>query len=217
MSKKTQHDKKNIMSQAPSQPTQLCLRAIAPAWFFLQRLGVDLPLTRPVWDSNLRPPASESRDLATELLEQLSLAYYMQCCMLCVKCLCLLYVFACSHETPISAARELLACAGHSDPRPDGEGRAEDTQRRAGTRDERDPRQQAAFNVLLLLAASQNECPLPRGTPAVERAQHQYQEGGRVLLTEILLPRIARLPSNCSTGNCLSDCNKRTSSNSSNG
>ena len=26
----------------------------------LQRLGVDLPLNRPIWDSNLRPPASES-------------------------------------------------------------------------------------------------------------------------------------------------------------
>ena len=37
--------------------------------------------------------------------------------------------------------------------------------------------------------------------------------GGRVLLTERLLPRIAPLASNCSTGNCLSDFNKRISSN----
>ena len=29
----------------------------------LQRLGVDLSITPPVWDSNLRPPASESRSL----------------------------------------------------------------------------------------------------------------------------------------------------------
>ena len=30
----------------------------------LRRLGVDLPVTRPVWDSNLKPPASESRSFA---------------------------------------------------------------------------------------------------------------------------------------------------------
>ena len=34
----------------------------------LQRLGVDLPLTRPVWDSNLGPPASESRPLANRAI-----------------------------------------------------------------------------------------------------------------------------------------------------
>ena len=33
----------------------------------LQGLGVDVPVTRPVWDSNLGPPASESRSLATVL------------------------------------------------------------------------------------------------------------------------------------------------------
>ena len=32
----------------------------------LQRLGMALPVTRPVWDANLGPPASESRPLATE-------------------------------------------------------------------------------------------------------------------------------------------------------
>lgn len=31
----------------------------------LQRLGGDLPVTRPVWDSNSRPPTSESRSLAS--------------------------------------------------------------------------------------------------------------------------------------------------------
>ena len=40
--------------------------------------------------------------------------------------------------------------------------------------------------------------------------------GGRVLLTEILLPGSARLASNCSTGNCLSNFNQRMSSKSSN-
>ena len=40
----------------------------------------------------------------------------------------------------------------------------------------------------------------------------RYSEGGRVLLTEMLLPRIARLASNCLTGNCLSTFNKRISS-----
>ena len=29
----------------------------------IQRLGIDLPVTCPAWDSNLRPPASESRPL----------------------------------------------------------------------------------------------------------------------------------------------------------
>ena len=43
-----------------------------------------------------------------------------------------------------------------------------------------------------------------------------FLRGGRVLLTEILLPRIARLASNCSTGNCLSSFNKRISSKNSN-
>ena len=36
-------------------------------------------------------------------------------------------------------------------------------------------------------------------------------EGGRVLLTEMRLPRIARLASNRSTGNCSSNLNKRIS------
>ena len=36
-----------------------------------------------------------------------------------------------------------------------------------------------------------------------------YLRGGRVLLTEMLLPRIARLASNCSTGGCLSNFNER--------
>ena len=40
--------------------------------------------------------------------------------------------------------------------------------------------------------------------------------GGRVLPTQILLPRIARLASNCSTGSYLSNLNKRISSKSSN-
>ena len=40
--------------------------------------------------------------------------------------------------------------------------------------------------------------------------------GEGVLLTEILLPRIARLASNCSTGNCLSNFNKGISSKGSN-
>ena len=44
----------------------------------------------------------------------------------------------------------------------------------------------------------------------------RIQKGGRVLLTEILLPRIARLASSCSTGNLLSNFNKRISSKSSN-
>ena len=35
--------------------------------FSLHRLGVDLPVTRTVWDSNLGPPATENRSLATEL------------------------------------------------------------------------------------------------------------------------------------------------------
>ena len=39
-----------------------------PAWcsggrLSLQRLGVDSPVTHPAWDSNLRPPASESRPI----------------------------------------------------------------------------------------------------------------------------------------------------------
>ena len=42
-----------------------------------------------------------------------------------------------------------------------------------------------------------------------------HVRGGRVLLTEILLSRIARLASNCWTGSCLSDFNKRISSKSS--
>ena len=41
-------------------------------------------------------------------------------------------------------------------------------------------------------------------------------EGGMILLTEILLPRIARLALNCSTGNCLSNFTKKISSNNSN-
>ena len=44
----------------------------------------------------------------------------------------------------------------------------------------------------------------------------RVHEGGRVLLTEIPLPRIARLASNCSTGSCLYNFDKRTSSKSSN-
>ena len=36
-------------------------RPLIAGCLFLQRLGVDLPLNRPVWDSNPRPPASESR------------------------------------------------------------------------------------------------------------------------------------------------------------
>ena len=35
-----------------------------------ERLEVGSPVTRPVWDSNLGPPASESRSLATELSVQ---------------------------------------------------------------------------------------------------------------------------------------------------
>ena len=38
------------------------------------------------------------------------------------------------------------------------------------------------------------------------------KRGGRVLLTEILLPRIARRASNCLIGGCLSNCNERISS-----
>jgi len=37
----------------------------------LQRLGVHLPLNRPVWDFNPRPPASEPTLLTIELLGQL--------------------------------------------------------------------------------------------------------------------------------------------------
>ena len=37
----------------------------------LQRLGVDSSVTRPVWDSNLGPPACESRSLTIELSVQL--------------------------------------------------------------------------------------------------------------------------------------------------
>ena len=33
----------------------------------LQRLGIDLPVTGSVWDSNLEPASSESRSLATKL------------------------------------------------------------------------------------------------------------------------------------------------------
>ena len=37
----------------------------------LQRLGVGLPVTRPAWDSNLGPPASEFGSLTTRLSVQL--------------------------------------------------------------------------------------------------------------------------------------------------
>ena len=50
----------------------------------------------------------------------------------------------------------------------------------------------------------------------LELADAVLERGGRVLLTEILLPRFAWLASNCSTGNCLSSFNKRTSANNSN-
>ena len=56
--------------------------------------------------------------------------------------------------------------------------------------------------------------------PETVKRQHRYEpqhsEGGRVLLPEILLPRIAPLASNCSTGNRLSNFNQRVGSKSSN-
>ena len=65
--------------------------------------------------------------------------------------------------------------------------------------------------------------PLPDGplVPSESRGRGghtAFVRGGRALLTEILLPQIARLASNCSTGNCLSNYkfNKRISSKSSN-
>ena len=50
----------------------------------------------------------------------------------------------------------------------------------------------------------------------VSRSARMGKRGGRVLLTETLLPRIARLATNCSTGNNLSKFKKRTNSKSSN-
>ena len=52
--------------------------------------------------------------------------------------------------------------------------------------------------------------PTPQSSPVyVAQSTLNIERGGRVLLTEILLPRIARLASNCSTGNCLSSVNKQ--------
>ena len=53
-------------------------------------------------------------------------------------------------------------------------------------------------------------------TSAAWSAAGASGRGVRVLLTVILLPRIARLSSNCSTGDCVSNFNKRISSNNSN-
>ena len=38
-------------------------RPLIAALLSLQRIGMDLPVTRPVWDSKLGPPDSESRPL----------------------------------------------------------------------------------------------------------------------------------------------------------
>ena len=46
--------------------------------------------------------------------------------------------------------------------------------------------------------------------------RRESKRGGRVLLTEIPLPRIARLASNCSTGSRLPNFNERISSKGSN-
>ena len=45
----------------------------------LQALGVDLPVTRPVWDSNLRPPASESRPFSQQSYQSHQIVERLSC------------------------------------------------------------------------------------------------------------------------------------------
>ena len=57
-----------------------CRRPLIAGCLSRQRLGIDLTLTRPVWDSNLRPPASESRSIATELLQPSYPSHWLTVC-----------------------------------------------------------------------------------------------------------------------------------------
>ena len=78
---------------------------------------------------------------------------------------------------------------------------------------------QATCMVFVTSSGHSNVRSLHRYLSAEGRRTSQaavVKRGGGYLLTEILLPRNARLASNCSTGNCLSSFNKRTSSKNSN-
>ena len=69
--------------------------------------------------------------------------------------------------------------------------------------------------IIIIIIIDIGHTPPPHaGRPA--KGDPKVRGGGRVLLTEVLSARIARLASNCSTGNCSSNFAWRKSSNNSN-